>query len=112
MDKALRNILIDMRKAALEAIEIASATESVEAFVESRAVFRSSERLVSIIGEAAIQKRVELSSLLPDQPWDQIIGMRHRIIHDYRNLRNETLFEVVKDFLPRLAKDIESVLPR
>ena len=41
---------------------------------------------VQIVGEAAQRLSPELRNRYPVVPWRQIIGTRHRIVHDYFNV--------------------------
>ena len=57
---------------------------------KSRAQYDSTEdlqiiftHLVQIIGEAAARVSVETRDAHPEIPWQKIIGMRHRLVHDY-----------------------------
>lgn len=69
-------------------------------------------RLVEIIGEAARKvphsRRTELDSL----PWEKIVGMRHRLIHDYRRVNIAVVWQVVRDDLVPMIEAIESILPK
>lgn len=38
--------------------------------------------LIQIVGEAASRTTQSLRSTYPEVPWAQVIGMRHRIVHD------------------------------
>ena len=70
----------------------------------------------------AIAKRVEQVSELakyrlpralrgdyPEIPWDQIAGMRDRLVHDYTNLEIDLLVAVVADDLPELIAIIDGL---
>lgn len=39
--------------------------------------------LVQVIGEAGRQVSREFSDSHPEIPWAEIIGMRHKVVHDY-----------------------------
>jgi uncharacterized protein with HEPN domain len=39
--------------------------------------------LIQVIGEAARQVSREFSDTHPEIPWADIIGMRHKVVHDY-----------------------------
>ena len=40
--------------------------------------------LVQVIGEAARQLSRAFSDARPEIPWADIVGMRHKVVHDYR----------------------------
>ncbi len=57
---------------------------------------------VQIIGEAASHVSPETQAAHPQVPWRRIVGMRHRIVHDYMNIDEDILWEVVTQSLPEL----------
>ncbi|NLG97507.1 MAG: DUF86 domain-containing protein [Chloroflexi bacterium] len=67
--------------------------------------------LVQVIGEAAQHVSKEFQDLYPQVPWREIIGMRHRIVHDYLNVDEDVVWEVVQNDLPRLVTILESIIP-
>lgn len=58
---------------------------------------------IEIIGEAAYQISASTRQRLPDIPWDDIIGMRHRMVHAYFDIDLDILWRTVQDDLPMLA---------
>lgn len=46
----------------------------------------------------------------PEIAWDEIVGMRDRLAHDYGNVDIEILGEVVVTYLPQLVRTIDRVL--
>jgi uncharacterized protein with HEPN domain len=67
--------------------------------------------LVQVIGEAARKVSPEFQEEHPEIPWRQIIGMRHRIVHDYMRVDEDILWEVVNNDLPKLLPLLEMVSP-
>jgi uncharacterized protein with HEPN domain len=67
--------------------------------------------LVQVIGEAARKVSPEFQSDHAEIPWRQIIGMRHRIVHDYMRLDEDVLWKVVSEDLPALLPHLEKVAP-
>ena len=65
---------------------------------------------IAIIGEAANKLSTKLTNQHSHIPWRQIIGMRHRIIHDYGNVDIPNLKQVVIADLPVLKLRIEAIL--
>jgi uncharacterized protein with HEPN domain len=51
--------------------------------------------LIQTIGEAARLKSLEFRNAHPQVPWPAIIGMRHRIIHDYLNVDDDIVWQTV-----------------
>jgi uncharacterized protein with HEPN domain len=38
-----------------------------------------------VIGEAARQVSREFTAVHPEIPWENIVGMRHKVVHDYEH---------------------------
>jgi uncharacterized protein with HEPN domain len=68
-------------------------------------------RLVEIIGEAARRVSPTGRAQLPDVPWPDITGMRHRIAHDYLNVNLDKVWETAVDDLSTLIAELARVVP-
>jgi uncharacterized protein with HEPN domain len=62
---------------------------------------------IEIIGEAAYQISKATREGLPDIPWDDIIGMRHRMVHAYFDINLDILWKTAQDDLPPLIALLE-----
>jgi uncharacterized protein with HEPN domain len=67
---------------------------------------------IEIIGEAAWQISPSTREQQPDIPWDDIIGMRHRLVHAYFDINLDILWRTVQDDLPALLQVLEPLLPK
>jgi len=47
----------------------------------------------------------------PEIPWAEMIGMRHRLIHEYFRVDLRVVWETVQRDLPRLIALIEPLVP-
>ncbi len=65
---------------------------------------------IEIIGEAAYQVSPTTREQLPAIPWDDIIGMRHRLVHAYFDINLDILWRTVQYDLPPLIAVLECVL--
>ncbi len=65
---------------------------------------------VQIIGEAAYKLTREFRSNHPEVAWNDIIGMRHVLVHDYYTVDISLLWNVVHEELPPLRKQIAEYL--
>lgn len=65
---------------------------------------------VQIIGEAARLISEETRSKLADIPWTEIIGMRHKLVHDYLSIDRDIVWDVAIEDLPPLKKQLETIL--
>lgn len=53
----------------------------------------------------------EFSSTHPEIPWADIIGMRHKAVHDYLGVDEDIVWQVVTEDLPRLVAALEPLVP-
>jgi uncharacterized protein with HEPN domain len=67
--------------------------------------------LVQMIGEAARRVSPEIQQRYPQIPWSDIVGMRHKIVHDYLDVDFDVVWEVVKTDLPDLIAQLEPIVP-
>ncbi|MDP8240445.1 MAG: DUF86 domain-containing protein [Candidatus Hatepunaea meridiana] len=66
---------------------------------------------LQIIGEAARLVSEATRQAYPNIPWSDIVGMRHRIVHDYLNINFKIVWTVATDELPELVKELEKIVP-
>lgn len=67
--------------------------------------------LVQVIGEAARGVSQETRLKMPEVPWQEIVGMRHKIVHDYMNVDEDLVWEVVQGDLAPLVAHLAPLLP-
>jgi uncharacterized protein with HEPN domain len=52
----------------------------------------------------------ELRAEHPEVPWPLVIGMRHRLVHDYFRIDTAIVAEVVSAHMPALKGQLEVIL--
>jgi len=67
--------------------------------------------LVQITGEAGRQVSREFTDRHPHIPWADIVGMRHKVVHDYLGVDEDIVWQVVTEDLPRLVAALEAIVP-
>ena len=67
---------------------------------------------IEIIGEAAYQTSEETRRQLTEISWDDIIGMRHRLVHAYFDINLDILWRTAQDDLPQLSAVLEKIVAR
>ena len=56
------------------------------------------------IGEAAARVSPAARALAPSVPWQQIVGMRHRLVHTYFAINADLVWEVIdRDLAPLIG---------
>ena len=63
-----------------------------------------------IVGEAASRVEVEQQQKVPEIPWHRVIGMRHRLVHDYGNIDANIVWTTATDRIPELIAQLEQRL--
>jgi len=67
-------------------------------------------RLISVIGEAAGKVSPGTCAELQEIPWEDVVGMRNRLIHGYFDINLDIVWTTVQDSLPPLIQWLESAL--
>lgn len=95
---------------AIKTIQRQSIQEWEKQIFSNPIVFYGLTKLVEIIGEAAWKLTKEFRSLHPEVEWEDIMGMRHILVHDYYTISPKILLEVVRQDIPNLKNQIEQLL--
>jgi len=98
-----------MFDAAREAIEFAGAGRR-EDLDHDRKLTLALVKDIEIIGEAAYQISEATRRELPEIPWEDIIGMRHRLVHAYFDINLDILWNTVQKDLPPLVDVLQKAL--
>ena len=109
IEKADRVRLLHMLEAARQAIGFAvgRGRPGLDADLMYR---RAVVHCIQEIGEAAFRVTEPTRDLATELPWKQIIGMRHRLVHDYFDINLDLVWEVVVKDLPPLVAALERLL--
>lgn len=98
-----------MRDAAGDAISFAEGRSRRDLDADRQLVL-ALVKAIEIIGEAATQVSPDGQSLLPQLPWADMVGMRHRLVHAYYDINLDILWKTVMDDLPDLARLLREIL--
>lgn len=104
------SLLVDIVLAAREARRFA-ASATYDEFLEDRELQLALVKLIEIVGEAASKLSKRIRTATPGVPWAKIVGMRHRLVHEYARIDYRVVWEVVQDHLPVLIAAIEPLIP-
>ncbi len=102
--------LLDMLLAARKARQFTANVDG-DRFRTDEVLQNAVLRLIQIIGEAARKVSPEFRGLHPEIPWQEIVGMRHLLVHEYFRIIPEKIWEVVERDLPSLISMIEPLVP-
>ena len=97
-----------MLDASREAVSFA-ADRSREDLDHDRMLALSIVKCIEIVGEAASRVSGETQALVPQLPWQDIVGMRNRLIHAYYDIDLDRVWDTVLDDLPPLIAQLEEL---
>jgi uncharacterized protein with HEPN domain len=103
-------LLLDMLIAAREARMFVQGL-TWERFTQDRLLQRGLVNALQDIGEAARNVSTATKATHPEIPWSSIIGMRHHLVHGYRQINLRILWETVQQHLPELIAALEPLVP-
>jgi len=81
-----------------------------DSFVNDSKTVSATAFMFGQIGELAKLITDEMKSENPQIQWRGIQGLRNRIVHDYENVDMTMLWDVVKNDLPELLSQLESLM--
>lgn len=67
--------------------------------------------LIQVIGEAARRVSPPFRESHPQIPWEAIVGMRSKIVHDYMNVDEDIVWDSVAHELPPLIEELKKIVP-
>jgi uncharacterized protein with HEPN domain len=102
--------LLDMWLAA-DKIRRLSRGVTEEAFLAQEMMHYAFAYLIPVIGEAARQISVGYRTDHPEIPWQDIVGMRHRLVHDYASTQPKIVWGVVQTDIPALLDRLAPLVP-
>lgn len=98
-----------MLDAANDAVAFAKG-QSRRSLDANRMLTLSIVKCIEIVGEAANHVSQESQKACPDIPWDDVISMRHRLIHGYYDVDPDIVWDTVQEDLPPLIAVITKAL--
>lgn len=94
----------------IEAIEKYMQDLGKTEFYESGQIQDAVIRRCEVIGEATKNLPQAFRDSHPNIPWQEIAGLRDKLIHEYFGIDLELLLEIVNKELPELKRQISSLL--
>ena len=84
---------------------------SREAFDADEDVQLALTHLIQTLGEVARRLSPAFCAAHPEVPWTAIVGMRHKIVHDYLSVDFDLVWDVVTIEVPALLPKLAALLP-
>ena len=84
--------------------------ETIEKFLENEDKQDAVMYRLGQIGETASKISDEEQEKYPDLFWRQMIGLRHRLFHEYEEIDFTKIYEIAQEPVSMLIKRLESLL--
>ena len=104
--KHLLDMLLEARR-----IERFTAGVDEQTFAADEVRWYAVLHAITVLGEAAAHVSREGREAHPEIPWDAIVGMRNRIVHEYFRVSVETVWNTAHDDIPELIPLLEAAAP-
>ena len=83
---------------------------SFDEFIKDETLKRAVTRSLKIIGEATKKIPVDFKLKWNTIEWKNMAGMRDRLIHDYIGVNYNIVWDVVKNKIPDITKQIKTII--
>ena len=111
-EKDDRAYIADMLTFAQEVVDNFTLGVTRETYGEAVQIRRSVERSVELIGEAAKHVSAAFREAHADIPWRKIIGQRNVLVHEYGDVDDDLIWNLVVIELPPLVEKLRRILGR
>lgn len=91
---------------AIERINRYTKGKTFDDFIADDMMYYAVVKNIEILGEASNMLTEEFRQAHPNTPWKQVNGMRNYIVHEYFQVDNTVVWDVIKYDLPVLEKQI------
>lgn len=82
-----------------------------EAFMKNKMLMEASIFNIMQIGELIKEElSEETKKSVTSIPWQQIYGLRNRIVHGYSSVKPEMVWGIITEDLPNLKKELEELI--
>ena len=106
-----RASLVDMLEFAREVVAFARSRSRAD-LDRDKALLRSLERALELVGECARRMSLVTREAHPSIPWQDIIGMRNIIAHEYGRVDRDEIWKTVQRDAPRLVSALEEIVAK
>lgn len=109
MSKRPVELLLNDMLDSIDRIEQYTEGMSFESFSNDQKTIDAVARNLQIIGEAASRLPEEFKEKHSNLEWHKIVGLRHRIVHDYFGMDIEIIWQILAKDLPGLRQNLSRI---
>ncbi len=110
MSKNYVEILKHILDECLFIIENVTNETSKDDFINNEVLKRAVVRSLEIIGEASKKIPADIKLQWKEIQWKNMAGMRDKLIHDYFGINYSIVWDVIKNKIPELTKQVQEVI--
>ncbi|HUT31038.1 MAG TPA: DUF86 domain-containing protein [Sedimentisphaerales bacterium] len=110
MSKRPIDLLLNDIRQAIDRIEEYIENLSFDGFSDDQKSADAVVRNLEIMGEAAKRLPQELKEKYSEIEWHKVVGLRHRIVHEYFGIDLEIIWQILQKDLPELKQQIQQVI--
>jgi uncharacterized protein with HEPN domain len=110
MSKRPINLLLNDIRQSIDRIEQYIKNLSFDAFSDDQKSVDAVVRNLEIMGEAARRLPDEFKEKYSEIEWYKVVGLRHRIVHEYFGIDLEIIWQILKKDLPELKSKIMQIM--
>ncbi|MCH7559206.1 MAG: DUF86 domain-containing protein [Planctomycetes bacterium] len=104
------NLLLNDIRQAIDRIEQYIKNLSFDAFSDDQKSVDAVVRNLEIIGEAASRLPDEFKEKYSEIEWYKVVGLRHRIVHEYFGIDLEIIWQILQKDLPELKSKLMQIM--
>ncbi len=109
MSKRPVDLLLDDICEAIDRIEQYISGMSFDVFSKDRKSVDAVVRNLEIIGEASNRLPADFKSSHSQIQWHKVVGLRHRIVHEYFGIDLQIVWQILQKDLPSLREPISQI---
>lgn len=83
---------------------------SYDNFISNEMLIEACVFNLTQLGETAHKISDECTSLHPELAWNELYGLRNRLVHDYAGTNFNLVWEIITEDLPNLEKQLRSLV--
>jgi len=83
---------------------------SYENLVNDKKTLYAVIRCLEVVGEAVKKIPDSTRDQYPEMPWQEIAGMRNKLIHEYFGIDIETIWDTIQEDLPALKETVARII--
>jgi len=109
MSKRPVDLLLDDICEAIDRIEQYISGMSFDVFSKDRKSVDAVVRNLEIIGEASNRLPADFKNSHSQIEWNKVVGLRHRIVHEYFGIDLQIVWQILQKDLPSLRQAISQI---